>query len=348
MSKRFLVTTFIFMFVMLFGSSQGQTATLLYDDFYDGSYLDGTPVQWEIDWTHPNDPSGVRRDFDPPEVICEGSDCYLNGHTTFDPGVTKNATLLFTANPTTVGGWQFDSRLKSTEDDQWNFFLISAIRFPSLGGLGYAVSHTQSGEVSLTLRRHPISTTLISASGFGGKDDIWHTIKATRNAAGEWKLFVDGALVGTTVDNTLTTLPYFFIGRYGSYDNVIVTDDPTTLLDQCLLEASQCQEDLAEAQQQIETLTEDLNTVRAQLGVGQESPISAAILAIQQLQSQVAAATMTIEGLEHHLQEIFRDPEFQVPGATLEEKLQNLLEAIRLLNRGRKLGLYVNLIDLGG
>jgi len=57
---------------------------------------------------------------------------------------------------------------------------------------------------------------------------------------------------------------------------------------------------------------------------------------------------MTIEGLEQHLQEIFRDPEFQVPGATLEEKLQNLLEAIRLLNRGRKLGLYVNLIDLGG
>ncbi|MBI4641245.1 MAG: hypothetical protein HY731_11155, partial [Candidatus Tectomicrobia bacterium] len=112
-----------------------------------------------------------------------------------------------------------------------------------------------------------------------------------------------------TPTNNFTLIIEFDDNPPAGPDDYIVDIHFTFESSQSSAELDQCREDLEAAQQQIEALTEELNTVREQLGVSPESPISDVILAIQQLQSQVTAANMTIEGLEHHLQEIFRDPE---------------------------------------
>jgi len=39
----------------------------------------------------------------------------------------------------------------------------------------------------------------------------------------------------------------------------------------------------------------------------------------------------------------FEDPEFQIPGATLQEQLLNLVQAISALNHGQQQALYQNL-----
>jgi hypothetical protein len=60
----------------------------------------------------------------------------------------------------------------------------------------------------------------------------WHTIKASRDSSGTWELCVDGVVVGTVVENTYSDLSRIFIGRYGGFDNIIVSgpmEAPTTV-----------------------------------------------------------------------------------------------------------------------
>ncbi len=54
----------------------------------------------------------------------------------------------------------------------------------------------------------------------------WHTLKISRDNFGKWELFVDDLRIGTVVDNTYTDFPYIFIGRYGGFDNILVTIPP--------------------------------------------------------------------------------------------------------------------------
>jgi hypothetical protein len=201
-------------------SNATATRVLLQDDFEDGSYTDS----WTIDWSHTGNPEGdpEQQDFEPQDVKCEGSNCYLRGHTTQDGGHVKNAPVLYTGNPTNVGSWQFDSRLLSTEDDQHNFIVLSTGDKLFKDNL-YWVAHRKSG-ISLEKRIDRTQyTTLISGEGLGDQSDQWYTIKFTRDANGLWNLFVDDALVGEAVDTTFTDLPYLMIGRYGDFDNIVVT-----------------------------------------------------------------------------------------------------------------------------
>jgi len=95
--------------------------------------------------------------------------------------------------------------------------------------------------------------------------------------------------------------------------------------------------------QQNNALTSVLNGAMEILGV---SSIAEILPAIQALQDQLVGEQPN--SLQSHFQALFRDPDFVIPGETLLEKYHNLMTAIMNLNRGRKLGLYVNLIDLGG
>jgi hypothetical protein len=193
---------------------------LIQENFNIGSYSN-----WEIDWSHSGNPEGdpAQKDFQPPEVKCEKgtNNCYLRGHTTQDSGHSKNAPVLYTRNPTNVGSWQFDSRLQPTEDDSANFIVLST-GDKSWNADYYMVLHSRD-EISLQKRKNGKFETLISGTGLGGQDDQWHQIKVTRDTNGLWSLFKDRALLGKREDSTFTDLPYLMIGRYGDFDNIIVT-----------------------------------------------------------------------------------------------------------------------------
>lgn len=197
--------------------------TLLFDNFNDGDYLDGDPLDWSIDWSHSGNPTGnpAQMDFDPLNVVCEDANCYLEGHTTNDPGQAKNTPFIYAANPTNTGRWQFRSRLRSTENDQHNsFYLYNTPR--SYDGEGYNLIHWANGDLTFSRRINRQRVTLINQTDLGGQDDQWHIISIERNMGGEWKIFFDGQLVGSIVDLTVTEFPYFLVGRYGSIDNVRV------------------------------------------------------------------------------------------------------------------------------
>jgi hypothetical protein len=50
-----------------------------------------------------------------------------------------------------------------------------------------------------------------------------------------------------------------------------------------------------------------------------------------------------VNGVEADLRRAFNKPSFSIPGATPQQRLQNLINAILGLNNGRKEGLYQSL-----
>ncbi len=218
--KKHIITLFFFLGVSIqvFDVSAAQ---IYFDDFNDGLYTDS----WNIDWSHSGNPSGnpSQQDFIPQDVICNGFNCYLEGHTAFDPGYDKSAPFLYIDNPTQTGQWQMDSQLKSSQVAPTNFLLLSSDHTPYNGDY-YGIKHTPD-ELSLYKNINNTFTTLISINDFGGKDDIWHTIRTSRSINGEWKLYADDLWIGSVVDNSITDLSYLMIGRYGAFDNILVSDD---------------------------------------------------------------------------------------------------------------------------
>lgn len=183
------------------------TEILIKEDFNDGSYSDNNPVSCKLQYNTP------------PEIICESNECYWEGYTTNDSGHSALTTMLYTDNPTNIGSWQFDSRLKSSEDDQYN--LIQLSNSGTSNSAVYSIHQSKETDIVFDKILDGTRTNLISKTGF--EEDVWYTIKITRNDEGEWKLFVNGSLIGTVVDNSITELPYLRIGRYGNIDNIIVS-----------------------------------------------------------------------------------------------------------------------------
>lgn len=71
-----------------------------------------------------------------------------------------------------------------------------------------------------------------------------------------------------------------------------------------------------------------------------EAALQAANAALAQ---QTALVTNQMLALVADLRSVFGNPAFVLPGGTPFEQLQNVVNAITRLNRGRKEGLYVNL-----
>jgi YVTN family beta-propeller protein len=55
------------------------------------------------------------------------------------------------------------------------------------------------------------------------------------------------------------------------------------------------------------------------------------------------AVASAISSLQDNFRQIFANPKFVVPGATPLEQLQNIIQAVLHLNKGRKMGVYTNL-----
>jgi len=82
-------------------------------------------------------------------------------------------------------------------------------------------------------------------------------------------------------------------------------------------------------QNQLTSANQTINTLQPQI----------AQLQVQLAQSQ-AAVNDFLNSIEQDLRRTFNDPRFTIPGATTQQRLQNLMNAILSLNRGRKEGLY--------
>ncbi len=124
---------------------------------------------------------------------------------------------------------------------------------------------------------------------------------------------------------------------------------------------AQLEADLAAALAEIENLQNGIDSLNATIAglntqIGQlqgdlaaaNTTIADRDATIADLQTQVNSVNGSTASLDGAFQQIFSDPSFQIPGATTEEKIANLISAIQRLNRGRQQGLYVNLGGTNG
>lgn len=100
--------------------------------------------------------------------------------------------------------------------------------------------------------------------------------------------------------------------------NLFITDGGNHRVRVVLAAGSPCEQELAEAEQQIEDLQSQLTQLTTALGDG-------------------------LTSVQNDFRVVFNNPNFVIPGATPLEQYQNLINAILNLNKGRKEGLYVNL-----
>jgi hypothetical protein len=197
-------------------------------------------------------------------------------------------------------------------------------------------------------------------------DGTFHHIAGVRDkTAGTVKLYVDGvleasapdttagAITGGTNSLTIGTLfftilgpqPEFFQGLIDEveiYNRALSAAEIQAVfnagsagkctLDRCLLETSQCQQDLAAADQEIQAFEAQVNALTAQNAQLQ-----------QQLQNLTGGVGGGLTILQNDFRAMFNNPTFVIPGATLLEQYQNLITAILHLNQGRKMGIYTNL-----
>jgi len=83
---------------------------------------------------------------------------------------------------------------------------------------GYGVSIIGNNTLYISRVTNGVGTPIINPGWVA--DAGAHTIKVTRDAAGNFELFFDGASVGTALDNTYTTSLYMFLRLYNSVDYI--------------------------------------------------------------------------------------------------------------------------------
>ncbi len=100
---------------------------------------------------------------------------------------------------------------------------------------------------------------------------------------------------------------------------------------------------------QIDVLNAQVSDLNAQVDTlnGQVSGLNAQIAQKDQeiaaLNAVIAAAEQEIANLIQALQSAFTDPQFLIPGDSIEEQIDNLVDAIGDLNYGQRQALYENL-----
>lgn len=103
---------------------------------------------------------------------------------------------------------------------------------------------------------------------------------------------------------------------------------------------------LANLQQIFEELSGENQALRTQLADADQkiASLTAQVAQLQALlnQSQSAIAPL-VNSIEADLRLTFKNPRFTIPGATPQQRLQNLIKALLSLNKGRKEGLYQGL-----
>ncbi|MDQ3816864.1 MAG: hypothetical protein M3362_04115 [Acidobacteriota bacterium] len=98
--------------------------------------------------------------------------------------------------------------------------------------------------------------------------------------------------------------------------------------------------------QQNQTLSEQNQTLQNQLASDNQvvSNLSSKVSQLQaQLNQQSSSINTLVNSIELDLRRAFNNPRFSIPGATPQQRLQNLINALLNLNKGRKEGIYQGL-----
>jgi predicted amidophosphoribosyltransferase len=178
---------------------------VLIDDFTDGDYT-ANPA-----WTVPRPTWGV-----------VGGELWATDN---------GAQIIQTARTETVATWTFKFRLETADGttDRFTFWPMSS-GFDINGVTnGYAYWVDAAGGAMRLVRRSGATTTdfnLISTTWT--PDTVAHTGKITRNAAGLFEIFLDGASKGTATDTTHTTSSYVglhFVGSSADTNHNAMIDD---------------------------------------------------------------------------------------------------------------------------
>lgn len=97
---------------------------------------------------------------------------------------------------------------------------------------------------------------------------------------------------------------------------------------------------------QVQTLTQQNQSLQNQLNSANQTinTLNSQIIQIQgQLAQSQASVAAFLNSIEQDLRRTFKDPRFTIPSANTQQRLQNLMNAILSLNKGRKEGLYQSL-----
>lgn len=133
-------------------------------------------------------------------------------------------------------------------------------------------------------------------------------------------------------------------------------EDPLLFIDQLTADLSACTDvkdalaaDLAAAQQHVASLEAEVATLNqkvadAQVVIGEQLARIASVEAALHASAADAAArgaamALAVARVQADLRQTFGDPAFVIPGATVEQQLANLIDAVIALNRGRTQGL---------
>lgn len=189
----------------------------------------------------------------------------------------------------------------------------------------------------------------------------WYHLAVIRDGS-TYTIFVDGTSVGsyTNTDAVPDANVPLTIGQsegnffmHGRIDELAIYSHALSATEiQAIFNASsvgkckiismppdQCQQNLAEAEEQIQEIQDQVDALTTQNAQLQQQ--------LQTLQSQMAQLNSVLVGglssLQKDFQAMFNSPTFVIPGATALEQYQHLISAVLNLNKGRKEGLYVNL-----
>jgi hypothetical protein len=212
-----------------------------------------------------------------------------------------------------------------------------------------------SGNLALEIRGCFIAMQFNLGDGFDGwhqavgttplASDCWYHVAATYDGS-RIKVFLNGVLDGSTAYSQgmgAGSIPWMigvhpssdggFYGGFsfkGTIDDVgiydyALSDEEIHLLYNNTLPPGPCDEIQAQ-----------LDEANARISLLQATNA--------QLQNQVNAVSQQIQVLSIALGRDFNNPGFTLPGATLQEQIQNLVNAIGQLNFGRRQALYKNLL----
>jgi hypothetical protein len=194
----------------------------------------------------------------------------------------------------------------------------------------------------MTFAETPVSTTSVN-------DGNWHQIVAVYKANGEKSIYVDGApaesvkpsqaFVGNSEPFLLGAVSWSgvpdarftgLIDEVQVYNHALTAGDVDFLYQNPTQIVLDCEQVLADTQAQLAAA----NAAIAQLQEYNE-----------QLESEILALVRPIGRLTEHFQTVFNAPQYQIPGASAPEQLENVVTGIQKLNFAQQQALY---LQLGG
>jgi hypothetical protein len=204
-----------------------------------------------------------------------------------------------------------------------------------------------SGAPAMSTNDTPVSATSVN-------DGLWHQVVAVYRAGSDKCIYVDGApaercrpaqpMVSTAAPLLIGGIAFggvpggLFTGLIDEvqiYGRALTDAEISFLYENPSAIALECADVLAQAQQTIATLQEQLGEAESTIAW-----LLAQNLAIEQ---DAAVTHSALNTLVLHMRSIFRDPAFVIPGATDSERITNLSAALTEMNSGQLKVLYKKL-----